>query len=302
MKLPDIKLHKAGGLAEACSLLEKYGARARALAGGTDLVVDLKSKRAVFEHIISLGEIKGLGEITFERGKIRIGALASLSSIADSPILKKHLTALSDAASAMATPQVRNMGTIGGNVAMAVPSADLPPTLIAANAQIVTESIFENRLLPIREFFTGPRKTVLRPAELIREIVIEVPSADTGISYQKFQLRQAAALAVAGVAASLTVKEGLITDACITLGAVAPTPVIARNASNSLIGKKPDAVAFDEAGRIACEEGNPISDIRGSKEFRCRLIGVLTRRALLKALERIKAKAAPPARKKRGRK
>jgi carbon-monoxide dehydrogenase medium subunit len=293
MKIPGIKLHNAADLANACSLLEKYGGSAKALAGGTDLVVDLKQKRAVFEHIVVLGGITGLDEIKLRKGILQIGALTSIASLAESPIIKKHLPALSDAASTMATPQVRNMGTIGGNVAMAVPSADLPPALIAANARIVTDSPTGSRIIPIREFFTGPRKTVLGAAELIREIEIDVPFANSGLSYKKFQLRNAAALAVVGVAASLVVEKGIISDACIVLGAVAPTPLIAEKASRSLIGAKPDFEVFANAGKIACEEGKPISDIRGSKEFRCRLIGVLTRRALEEANGRIKT---PPKR------
>ncbi|MCX6647704.1 MAG: xanthine dehydrogenase family protein subunit M [bacterium] len=295
MKIPGIKLHNAADLANACSLLEKYGESAKALAGGTDLVVDLKQKRAVFEHIVVLGGIAGLDEIKLRKGILQIGALTSLASLAESRIIKKHLPALSDAASTMATPQVRNMGTIGGNVAMAVPSADLPPTLIAANARIITDSPTGSRIIPIREFFTGPRKTVLGAAELIREIEIDVPPANSGLSYKKFQLRNSAALAVVGVAASLVVEDGKISDACIVLGAVAPTPLIAVKASRSLIGAKPDFEAFANAGKIACEEGKPISDIRGSKEFRCRLIGVLTRRALEEANGRIRT--APKRRK-----
>jgi len=288
MKIPGIELHHATDLGEACALLEKYGSGAKALAGGTDLVVDLKQARVACEHLVVLGGITGHDKITLERGKIRIGALASLASVAESKVLKKHLPALSDAAMTMATPQVRNMGTIGGNVAMAVPSADLPPVLMAVNAQLVAESTSGNRIIPIREFFTGPRKTVLKPSELISEIVIDVPQDGSGLSYQKFQLRNAAALAVVGVAAYIAVESGKIIDACIVLGAVAPTPVIAKKASKSLIGKAPNYDNFVEAGKIACDEGKPISDIRGSKEFRCRLIGVLTRRALEEALGRAK--------------
>ena len=298
MKIPGIELHNASDLKEASYLLEQYGCGARALAGGTDLIVDLKQARVVCEHLVVLGEITGHDKIKLDKGKIRIGALASLATVAESPVLKKHLPALSDAAATMATPQVRNMGTIGGNVAMAVPSADLPPVLMAANAWVVTESISESRTIPIREFFTGPRKTVLRPSELISEIVIDALPPGSGLSYQKFQLRNAAALAVVGVAGYLAIEKNKITDACIVLGAVAPTPVIAKNASKYLIGKAPNYDNFVEAGRIACDEGKPISDIRGSKEFRCRLIGVLTRRSLEEALGRAKTSATQKGRSK----
>jgi xanthine dehydrogenase FAD-binding subunit len=117
------------------------------------------------------------------------------------------------------------------------------------------------------------------------------------LSYQKFQLRNAAALAVVGVAASLVVTAGVITDACIVLGAVAPTPVIAVKASRSLTGSKPGPESFIKAGEIACAEGHPISDIRGTNEFRCRLIGVLTRRALEEALSRAKTTTATSSKK-----
>jgi CO/xanthine dehydrogenase FAD-binding subunit len=299
MKVPDITLHYADDLAQACKFLQELGSHAKAIAGGTDLVVDLKMERVAFKHIIVLQGIEKLNEITIRKGKIHIGALATLASIAGSPVLTRHFPALSDAASVMATPQVRNMGTIGGNIAMGVPSADMPPALIVGDAQIVTESIRGNRIIPIRDFFTGPRKTLLGTAELIKEIVVRIRSDNTGISYEKFQLREAAALAVVGVAASLTVRNGEIEDACIALGAVAPTPVIAEKAGRSLIGKVPGVEAFEEAGRIACGEGDPISDIRGSKEFRCHLIGVLTRRALRRAYGRITAKNAPTRKKRK---
>jgi carbon-monoxide dehydrogenase medium subunit len=186
----------------------------------------------------------------------------------------------------MATPQIRNSGTIGGNIASAVPSADIPPALMCADASIITIGPKGKKSIPIREFFTGVRKTVLEKNGLIKEIEIDIPKSNVGISYQKFALREAAALAVVGVAAMMEIKNNVIKDACIVLGAVAPTSVVARQACKFLKGKEPTPANFGQAGVIACDEGKPISDIRASKEYRCHLIGVLTRRSLAQALNR----------------
>lgn len=286
MKILDFELHSVKSLSEACKLLAKYSPKAKAIAGGTDLLVDLKEHLIVTEHLVSLTEIQEAQAITFTKGKLRIGAMATLNSVASNPLIKKHFPALVDTTLSMATPQIRNTGTIGGNIASAVPSADIPPALMCADARVITISPKGKKSIPIREFFTGVRKTVLEKNGLIKEIEIDIPKSNTGVSYQKFALREAAALAVVGVAAMIKVEHNIIKDACIVLGAVAPTPVIAHQACKFLKGKAPTKDNFDQAGVIACDEGKPISDIRASKEYRCHLIGVLTRRALAQAHKR----------------
>jgi len=286
MKIPDFELHSVKSLSEACKLLAKYGPRAKAIAGGTDLLVDLKEHLVAVEHLVSLSEIPEADAITFAKGKLSIGALATLSSVASNPFIQKHFPALSDTALSMATPQIRNTGTIGGNIASAVPSADIPPALMCADAHIITISTKGKKNIPIRNFFAGVRKTVLEKDGLIKTIEIDIPKSNMGVSYQKFALREAAALAVVGVAAMIETERNIIKDVCIVLGAVAPTPVIAHQACKFLNGKEPTTANFNQAGVIACDEGKPISDIRASKEYRCHLIGVLTRRALTEAYKK----------------
>jgi carbon-monoxide dehydrogenase medium subunit len=186
----------------------------------------------------------------------------------------------------MASPQIRALATIGGNIASAVPSADLPPTLIAAEASLELQCTESFREINLLEFFTGPRLTICREEELLTSILIPVPPSKTGISFQKFSLREANALAVASVASRITLEKETISKAIIVLGAVAPTPLLALKASESLEGKKPSPSLFEKAASTAKGEAKPISDIRGSVWYRKELIQVLTRRCLTESLKR----------------
>lgn len=183
----------------------------------------------------------------------------------------------------MAANQVRNVGTVGGNICNAVPSADLPPILIALGATIKLVGATGERTLPLEEFFTGPNRSVLAQDEILTEIVIPDQPA-TGSTYIKFGLRRSGALAVVGVAVAVTVAGDTITDARICLGAVAPTPLRAMEAENYLRGQKISDEVLAEAGVIAARECKPISDIRASAEYRRDMVRVFTKRALRKAI------------------
>jgi CO/xanthine dehydrogenase FAD-binding subunit len=286
MRVPDVNIHRPKTVAQACAILRKHGDCAKLIAGGTDIIVDLKGKRTCCDHLVSIAGIPGLDAIKQDGKQLSIGANVTLADGLASPELKAWLPALTDALSNMATPQVRNVATICGNVVSAVPSADLPPALMCCGAKAVLAGSKGKRAVPLGRFFLGVRKTAIREGEMLTEIVIPKQAAGVGGAYEKFQLREAAALAVVGVSAMVQVKDGKIKDACVVLGAVAPTPVVACKASAHLVGRKPSAELFEKAGEIACDEGKPISDVRGSKEFRCQIIGVLTKRALERALQR----------------
>lgn len=285
MILPDIEYHAPRTLAEALRLLVKLK-DARIVSGGTDLLVELKQGLIEAEALISLQNIKELKKIEKKDQHLRLGAMVTPQEIISHPLIKQHLPALAEAARSMASPQVRSLATIGGNIASAVPSADLPPTLIAAEASLelqCTESFREVNLL---EFFTGPRLTICRQEELLISILVPVPPPETGISFLKFALREANALAVASVASRITLENEVISKAVIVLGAVAPSPMLALKASESLEGKKPSPSLFEKAASTAKDEARPISDIRGSIWYRKELIQVLTRRSLTKSLKR----------------
>jgi len=290
MILSGIKIHSPQNLAEAFSLLEELK-EARILAGGTDLLVDIKQGLIKAEDIISLLEIKELKGIEKEENRIRIGATVTAQEIISDPLVNQFIPALADAAKSMASPQIRSVATIGGNISSAVPSADLPPTLIAAESAVELQCSESSRETPLSGFIQAPRETICEKGELLTSVFIPMPPPHTGIAYQKFSLREANALAVAAVASRITLKDGKITKASIVLGAVAPTPLIALKASESLLGNEPSSGLFEKASLIAKEEGKPISDIRGSAWHRKELIEILTKRSLVEASRQAQGKS-----------
>ncbi|MBI2901774.1 MAG: FAD binding domain-containing protein [Planctomycetes bacterium] len=280
MPIPDLQLHRPRSLEEARDLLARFRESARVLAGGTDLLVDLRQDRVTgVEHLVALREIPGLRAIEELPDGWRFGALVTPEMVARHPRVRETFPALAEAAACMAGWQVRNLGTIGGNIASAVPSSDLAPFFIAAGG----EAILTERRVPLKDFFLGPRRTACARDEILTHLFVPAPAPRTGISYQRFALRGANALAVASVAAMLRL-DGAIEDARVVLGAVAPIPLIAAKTSAFLIGK-PTSV-FAEAAKIAREEARPISDVRGSKEYRLEIVEVLAARALAQAAER----------------
>jgi len=296
MRLPDIVLYEPETIAEACDLLNKYCPRSRVLAGGTDILVDLKQGRITdIERLVSLKRISGLDSIDETDDAIRIGALVTLNQASRDRSIQKYFPALIDALGTMAAYPVRSIATVAGNIAGAVPSSDLAPFFIVAGGEAVLSSGDGERSVRIEDYFLGPRQTVCGECEIMTHLVVPKPGPATGMSYHKFMLREANALAVAGVGAMLALKEGsadTILESRIALTAVAPKPVIARDAAARLEGKSPSTEAFEEAVRIARREAKPITDIRGTDEYRADLVEVLTVRALNDALERARSGGA----------
>lgn len=286
MRIQELEYHSPASLAEACRLLRSHGPGAKIIAGGTDLLVDLKRGLLTARHLVALDKVRELKGIERADGGLWIGPLATPNMLAGSDLVRELLPALSEAAASMAGTQIRNLGTIGGNLCSAVPSADLPPCLLTVEAELRLVTRDGERRLPIREFFLGPRRTALRPGEILAGISVPALPGGTGTAYEKFQLRDASALAVVGAAARLTVADGRILRAIIAIGAAAPTPLRIEAAGEFLEGKKPAEGEFARAGELAAESVRPISDIRGSQEFRRDLSRALTVRALKRCLER----------------
>jgi carbon-monoxide dehydrogenase medium subunit len=287
MILPDFELHRPETLKEACALLKKLGGTARVIAGGTDLLVDLKRGLTGVTHLVSLRRIEELRAIIKDPdGTLRLGPMVTPNEIGASPIVRESHLALSEAALTMAAYQIRNRATLGGNLVSAVPSADLPPTLIAMGAWLLISGDGGRREVALEDFFVGPRETVLGEEEILAQIVVPPPKPGTGAFYIKHSLRDASALAVVGVAALLRMKGDECQDARIVLGAVAPTPLLTERAGAALKGAKPDDDAIAKAARLAAEEARPISDLRGSADYRRTLTEVLADRALHTALDR----------------
>jgi len=291
VNLSGIKLHRPQTLAEALELLARLE-RARLLAGGTDLLVDLKEGIRRAENLISLNAIEELKGIEVREGRIRIGALTTPQELASHPLTRQHIPALAEAAQSMASPQVRSMATVGGNIASAVPSADLPPSLMTAEAAVQLVCSVSPREMALADFFKGPRETVCGAGEVLALVFVPVPAPETGMAYKKFVPREANALAVASVAARLTLDNRRIVKGLIVLGAVAPTPLPASRASARLHGEIPSEALFAEAAALAAEESRPISDVRSSLWFRTEILPVLTQRALSEALHRAQGKTS----------
>ncbi len=290
MILPDFDYHRPGSVEEACAMLAEIGPSARVIAGGTDLLVDLKRESSMASHLISLRGIPDLTVIEKDPdGALRLGPMVTPNEIGESAIVRESHLPLSEAALTMAAYQIRNRATIGGNLASAVPSADLPPMLIAMGSRIVLASGTGRREEKLEDFFTGPRSTILNPGEIISQIIVPAPLPGTGAFYMKYSLRDASALAVVGVAALLRMEDEVCAEARVVLGAVAPTPLPAKRAGAALRGLRPDDEAISEVAKLAGEEARPISDLRGSSAYRASLVRVLTERALRIALERTKS-------------
>lgn len=287
MYLPDIELHEATTLEHAAEVLTRYAPNARLLAGGTDLLVDLKTGRASFEHLVSINCIDALRGISETSEGLRIGALTTVTQLGRSTVVQERFSPILDATSRMAAPQIRNVATVGGNIAAAVPCADLPPILTAMNASVVLWSTKGQREVPLDGFFVGPRQTVLGDNEVLTAILVPKLPPRFGAAYARFQLRDGNTIAVAAVAASLLLgDDDTVQDARIVLGAVAPVPKLVESAAALLVGKPPDDDAFRMAADAAAAEAEPICDVRSSADFRREIVGVMTRRALAAALQR----------------
>lgn len=289
MRIEDLEFHSPETLEEALNLAGSLGPDAKIIAGGTDLLADLKQDLLVAKHLISLNGIEDLKTIEARNDGIWIGAATCPNRLAESEVLHSSFPGLSDAAASMAGVQIRNLGTIGGNICSAVPSADLPPSLLTVDAELHLASNGHKRVLPLKEFFSGPRTTVIKDSEILEGILVPKLPENTGTAYFKFQLREASALAVTGAAARLTLKDNRIEKACVAISAAAPTPLIVQEAGEFLQGKDPSQENFEKAGDMAYEGVKPITDLRGSAEYRRELAKVLTVRALKKSLERIQS-------------
>ncbi|NUQ45848.1 MAG: FAD binding domain-containing protein, partial [Phycisphaerae bacterium] len=237
MYIPDVELHESESLEHAAALLERFGEAARVLAGGTDVLVDLKTGRTNTAHLVSINRISSLRDVSLERAAdgaitgLRIGALTTIRQLDSSSHLRERFAPLRDATREMASAQVRNLATVGGNIASAVPCADLPPILMVMRASLILWSQAGQREVMLEDFFVGPRRTILRSGELLVGIRVPTPPADFGAAYSRFSLREGNAIAVAGVAAALRLThDGDISNARIALGAVAPTPTLVKAA------------------------------------------------------------------------
>lgn len=275
-----------GTLAEAISLLQKYGDEAKILSGGHSLIPMMKLRFATPEYLIDINGIPGLSYIKEEGGMVKIGALTREAEIEHSDILKKHFPIFGDVTKLIADPQVRNRGTIGGNLAHGDAANDHPAAMLALNATVVATGPNGTRAIPIDEFFFGFYMTALQPDEILTEIQIPIPPAGTGSAYHKLE-RKVGDYATAGVAVQLTIdKTGVCSAVGIGLTNVNATPMRAERSEKALLGKPVTSASIDEAAQYASEDCNPSSDLRGSEEYKRAMVGVLLKRMVHTAAER----------------
>jgi CO/xanthine dehydrogenase FAD-binding subunit len=288
--LRAFEYHAPTTLDEALSLLQEHGEGARALAGGTDLVVQMKENATKFaapSHIISLLRVPDLTGIEFsENDGLRIGAGASMMEVGRSPIIRGRYVAIAEGASLVGSYQTMNMATVGGNLCNAAPSADIAPPLLVFDTEAVIVGPSGRRSLRLEEFFFGPGRTALASGELLAEVRVPTPPPGTGSAYARHTPRKQMDIAVVGVAAVLTLAGGRIERARLALGAVAPMPVRAGRAEAQLEGETLSDEVLARATDAAVEECSPISDVRGSAEFRRHIVRVMTERMLRAAVER----------------
>lgn len=289
MLLPKFDYHEPTTLEEALKLLSELGGNAKILAGGTDLLVRMKQKIDSPTHVISIARVPGLDAIIpRDRHGVTVGSAATAATLSKHELIMDRFTPLALAASRLGAPMIRNRATIGGNLVNGRPAADFPPACMVLNAFLKLKSARTERDVPLVDFFRGPGETIMEPNELLMSINMDTPPPWTGGAYIKLGARKTLEISMVNVAALLTLQsaDGPITDARIALGAVAPIPVRAYAAEDFLIGQKPSEMLFQKAGEIGVGMCSPITDHRGTMEYRCMMIEVLTKRALMAALER----------------
>ena len=281
-------------LEEALAILRERGDGGKLLAGGTDLLVQMKEAGLHPSYVVSLRRLRELRGIAFdERQGLRIGAMTTMAEIEQHPVVQRRYPVLVDGARILGSVQTRNMATLGGNVCNAAPSADTAPPLLVLGARADIVGPDGRRQVPLEQFFTGPGQTVLGRGEILVGLHIPAPAPRTGACYERHTPRAEMDIAVVGVAALVTLEpeRDLIREARIALGAVAPTPVRAPEAEASLAGQPPSEEVFQRAAELAVDAASPISDVRGSAAFRRHLVRVMTARCLRRAVERARSQA-----------
>jgi CO/xanthine dehydrogenase FAD-binding subunit len=287
MRLPKFEYYAPKSLEAAMKVLAEEGEGARVLAGGTDLIVKMTLGRLKPKAIIELQGIAGLNGINFcENEGLTIGATARIAQVATHADVQRHYPALALAAQVMANVQVRNMGTIAGNLCNAAPSAENAPPLMALAAEVSLASLKGERRLPLDDFFRGPGLTAIEPGEIMTAIHIPPPPPRSGNSYKRISARCGVDIAAVCVGVMATFDGNACTGARIVLGAVAPVPMHAVRAESLVQGREWTAELIEEAAREASAEAKPISDVRATATYRKTMVAVLTARALEQAYER----------------
>ncbi len=274
-------------LGEALSLLQEHGEDAKVLAGGHSLIPMMKLRFAAPTHLVDINNVPGMSYINEEDGKLKIGALAREVDLEDSELIRSKFPIFIDASKLIADPQVRNFGTVGGNIAHGDAANDHPAVMLALNAEVEITGPEGKRTVPIDEFFYGFYMTAVQQGEILTEISIPLPEGKFGCAYHKLE-RKVGDYATAGVAVALTVDEsGTCTSAGIGLTNVNPVPLRASRSEEALVGSKLTDEDIARAAQFAAEDCSPSDDLRGDEDYKRHVVKVLTKRMIKKAIDRI---------------
>jgi carbon-monoxide dehydrogenase medium subunit len=285
----------ARSIEEAVNALAEGKGSARIIAGGTDLILEIeRGVRKGLHTIVDISKIPGLDELyEDEEGVIHIGPLVTHNHVVASPLIREKAYALLQACWEVGSPQIRNRGTIAGNLVTASPANDAISPLMALDAKVILLSSRGLRVVPLSAFYTGVRKTVMEPDELISEILFDAPRENSHSFFIKTALRKAQAISVINISVVLGLENGVINNPQITLGAVAPTIIHAEEAEAFLQGKHISAELIAEAVPLVAKAASPISDVRGSADYRNYMVGVIAKRSLTALLEGVDKSKIP---------
>ena len=287
MILPRFQFLEPETFEEVHQLVEKNKGDAVLMAGGTDLLVNLKRKVIKAKVVISLEKIKSLKQVHYsESAGLTLGSMVTVSELVETPIIKQKFPLLAIAANKIGSPQIRNRATIGGNICTARPAGDTIGPLTAYGAEVQLVLGKETRWEPISKFITGPGKTTRKEGEVLAAIRIKPFPANTGVSYIKYGVRKAMEIAMVSVTTAITFNGDKCEKATIVLGAVAPTFIRSNEAEEALVSHKVTLSAAEKAAELAAGGCRPITDVRASAEYRRDLVRVLTKRGIMEAAAR----------------
>jgi carbon-monoxide dehydrogenase medium subunit len=283
---PAFEYLRPNTIPEAIALLQQHGEDAKILSGGQSLIPMMKLRIARPAYLIDINRIAGLSYVKEEGGFLKIGGLTREAELESSPLVHSKYPILVDTTHVIADPQVRNLATVAGNLAHGDPANDHPATMLALGAQVVATGSSGERIIPIEQFFVSLFTTALQPGEILTEIRIPIPPARSGGAYFKLE-RKVGDFATAAVAAQVTLDDkGAVQRAGVALTNVGPTPIKARKAEDFLRGKKLDQANIAQAGKLAADDAQPSSDLRGPAEYKKGLVKELAKRSLARAAER----------------
>lgn len=274
-------------VSEAISFLAEHGDEAKVLAGGQSLLVLMKQGLVAPGYIVNIKGVealKGIGPLS--DGSLRIGALVPHNELLNSPVIRERYPVLAEMAIKVGSVQVRNLGTIGGNLSHGEPAADPPPVFLALDARVKLLGPKGERVLALTNFFTDFYQTVIAPDELLTEVLVPALPKGAGGAYFKFARKKAVAFAMVSVAAMAQVSNGVMKEVRLGLGGVGPTPIRPREAEEVLKGKALSEARLEEAARAVMNVVRPVTDVHASAEYKREMAGVFTKRAIREAVRR----------------